>query len=176
MIKTLVNQFSRPFHVIFWPLALMGCAGPYHPFGSHDQLFQSQKKSEKPVRNLAHVSHHSQAKIKFTPEKQNLHGPEQFSIIIEDPSEVLSTSQVNILYNGKNITKSFLEFGRIEISDNHQKMFFHFNHLRLSPSRENAILVDYQRDHFTEKVFAYYQLPDCPFREIEPLLSLSILS
>src|SRR4051812_34645990 len=88
-------------------LSSVGCAGPMTPFGALD-LAQSKAAS---VEESLALSKHVPT-IRFTPQRQVLHGPATFSVIVEDPNGVSEDFRLLVSYNGLDITREFLRHSR----------------------------------------------------------------
>lgn len=136
---------------------LTGCAGPMSPFGSFPLNQHKASWLEKPVSVTR-----SRARVRFSPEHQVLHGPANFSVVIEDPEGIPENYKLAINYNGMDVTQTFLSHAQVLSMDplNHEIRLF-TKDFRLLPSRENLVQVAYYRDGVEKSATAQYQPPIC---------------
>ena len=134
----------------------MGCAGPMSPFGALP-LFQT-KSVEDQKAGLSK----SRARVRFTPDRQVLHGSTSFSVIIEDPQGVPEDFKLVVSYNGKDVTKSFLSHAKQTSLDplNHE-IKLTTKHLRLLPAQDNRVQVSYWRTTQEQSAVSQYMPPSC---------------
>ncbi|PIP94157.1 MAG: hypothetical protein COW00_13085 [Bdellovibrio sp. CG12_big_fil_rev_8_21_14_0_65_39_13] len=154
--------------------ALVSCAGPMTPFGSLEltQLQTRNPASEESLL-LSNDFRSSRAKIHFYPGRQRLHDQQLFTVIIEDPDELLPMSKIKVIYNNRDVTDSFLKRATIKLSDDNQKMKIVFDFLRLPAQRDHSIAIRYQRDSFTEATWSKFLPPYCLHQEASKIGNIS---
>src|SRR5665213_779033 len=145
--------------LVFGVCLSAGCAGPMSPFGAinpgHSAL--SEDAASKPM-NIAK----SGARVRFSPDRQVLHGATNFSVIIEDPEGVPEDYKLVVNFNGRDVTRSFLAHAQTTSLDplNHE-VKLSSRYLRLLPTRENRIQVSYWRTPGEKSAVAQYMPPSC---------------
>ncbi len=136
-----------------------GCVGPTTPFGAIRLLngtssFSLSSKSDRGSLN--------DARLRFLPERQVLHGPTNFSIVIEDPLGVPEDFRLMVLYNGRDVSEQFLNQAEFDAADPLRHVVrLTAKHLRLLPTRDNDVVVVYVRQPEARPVFAQYLPPVC---------------
>ena len=85
-------------------LSLTGCAGPTTPFGAINGFGAFAKVvSSKFFGGMPSGTH-----IRFTPRRQVLHDRTTFDIVIDDPGGIPDSYNILFIYNGRDMTNSFL--------------------------------------------------------------------
>lgn len=156
-------------------LLMVSCAGPTHPWGHHGfKLPPKQSEIPLQMRSLASLpTVKSQAKINFYPRRQNFHQTTEFSLMIEDPEVIPGNAQLNLFYNGVNVTNSWLKKATALYNENHTLLTLTFHGLKLPADREHDILVRYQRKNTAEVLMKPYLGPTCSLADLEPLGTLN---
>lgn len=136
----------------------LGCVGPMSPFGS-----VSLGASARPTETVADENAlHSRARIRFTPERQVLHGASAFSVILEDPLGVPDDFRLSVRYNGLDVSRQFLAHAEVTALDPlRHAVKLTAKNLRLLPTRENGVKVIYRREPSADAVVAHYLAPVC---------------
>lgn len=138
--------------------ASLGCAGPMSPFGA---ISMKQKWASDDAKKTVGVNK-SRARVRFTPDRQVLHGAANFSVIIEDPEGVPEDFGLVVNYNGMNVTKEFLSHAqRTSLDPLDHEVKLTTKNMRLLPSRENRIQVSYYRGSTEKSATAQYMPPSC---------------
>lgn len=151
-------------------IALTSCAGPMTPFGSLEiNHSQNRAPASKETHLLSNDFRFSRAKIHFKPGRQRLHDQQLFTVIIEDPDELLPMSKIKVIYNNIDVTDSYLKRATIKLSDDNQKMKIVFDFLRLPAQRDHSIAIRYQRDSFTAPTWSKFLPPYCLHQEKEKI-------
>jgi len=102
------------------------------------------------------------ARIRFQPAQQVLHGPTAFSIVVEDPEGVPESFWMNLTYNGLNITPEFLARAqRTYLDPGHRRLKLTIPGVRILPTRLNHVKAAYQRAAQNKPVTASYMPPSC---------------
>jgi hypothetical protein len=145
-------------------MGLTGCAGPTTPFGALNGFGDAAEK----VGAALFGGLPSGTHIRFTPRRQVLHDRTTFDVIIDDPSGVPEDHKLVFIYNGKDMTASFLRGADWTYMDpNHRQLRLTTKNLRLLPARDHAIRVIYKRNSRSEPVMAEYRPPSCQAFEPE---------
>lgn len=145
-------------------LGLTGCAGPMTPFGAVNGFGKFVDKVTAKV--LSGIS--SGTNIRFSPRRQILHGRADFDVIIEDPAGVPENHHLVFIYNGQDVTSSFLKGAdRAYLDPKHRQFRLTTRDVRLLPSKDHAIRVLYLRDSKSEPIVADYRPPSCQAFEPE---------
>lgn len=135
-----------------------GCAGPHTPLGAVWTL--------KPVQAAPPSTEEREPdpligpKIRFTPSRQILHGPSSVVIRIEDPAGDLATYDLNIRYNGFDVTEGFLRDARLSRDWQTRSILIERPAVRLPATSEHQIEFIYRNSTGT-KVTARYDAPLC---------------
>lgn len=145
-------------------LGLTGCAGPTTPFGAVNGFGKFVDKiTAKIFSGLPSGTH-----IRFSPRRQILHGRADFDVIIEDSAGVPEDHHLVFIYNGQDMTSSFLKGAeRTYLDHKHRQLRFTTRDVRLLPSKDHSIRVLYLRDSKSEPVVADYRPPSCQAFEAE---------
>lgn len=137
--------------------SIMGCAGPMTPFGAINGF---GTKAQSIVAGM--LSGAPDSRIRFSPHRQYLHGANNFSVIIEDPLGVPDSAHIKVVYNGVDVSHSFLNSAqRRYLDSSHRRLELTTHNFRLLPDRENLVYVLYRRDNDAEEVITQYQPPSC---------------
>src|SRR5690348_6937563 len=83
---------------------LPGCAGPTSPFGAINSVSKKAVKIVNEMRSPAAPS----ARLLFYPHHQVWHDVSDFKIVIEDLKGVPDNPDLKLIYNGIDVTRSFL--------------------------------------------------------------------
>lgn len=144
-----------------------GCVGPMSPFGG---LSLRRTPASFKVDAAADGGRH--VRVRFTPERQVLHGPTTFSLIIEDPMGVPDDAQISITYNGVDVTSSFVSMARESSTDPFRReVRWTTRNLRLPSNEEHLIQAYYRRDTDSAAVTARYMPPICSAFETRGMLA-----
>lgn len=136
----------------------VGCAGPMTPFGA---VSLSQSKAAAVEDSGAALST-APASIRFSPERQFLHGPTTFSVTIDDPNGVAEEPKILVSYNGLDMTRQFLAHAQSNALDPDRRVVkLTTHHLRLLPVRENRVKIAYWPTGESKPIVAMYQTPIC---------------
>lgn len=158
------------------------CAGPTTPFGAKTSLYlkaaiEKKGPAEPSADDVAHgvrapagivqrtqnllLGSGAKPEIKFTPDRQVLHGRTEFTITVTDSLGVAANPDLTILYNGHDMTARFLSQAKTETAAGGTKLKLRFPNLRILPDRDNKIEVVYRHSKYDPYVFARYQPPVC---------------
>jgi hypothetical protein len=149
---------------VFLILSLTGCAGPTTPFGAINGFGSFAKVvSSKLFGGVASGTH-----IRFTPRRQVLHDRMTFDIIIDDPEGIPDSYSLLFIYNGRDMTSSFLRGASVAYTDPKLKQLrLTTKDVRLLPTKEHKIRVIYMHGPDTEPVVADFHPPTCQAFEAE---------
>lgn len=158
--------------------SLVGCAGPATPFGAVNGW--GERITDKMARWLAEIASeerdgiHRRQRVRFTPERQILHGRTDFSIIIEDPDGIPEEFELKLFYNGMDMSRRFLSQAEpVFVEPLRRRLQLRVRHLRLLPSRTNRVHVIYRRGPLEPPVHAQYLAPTCSaFETVRALASV----
>jgi Transglycosylase SLT domain len=146
-------------HVIGMALAaaLCGCAGPHSPFGSVEMTSGDGDE----VTSLK-VQRSSTNPMTFAPRRQVLHQPADLSIVVpvESYDDYAKPLDLQVAYNGRNVTHSFLRHAEIEVAAAKQ-MKLTYRNLRLSASRRHDISFYYRTSDGDAYMASDYLPPVC---------------
>lgn len=156
--------------LILLAIISVGCAGPATPFGAI--VLRQKKASEVSDKTLGLLK--TRARVRFSPDRQVLHGATNFSITVEDPMGMPDDSRLMLSYNGLDVTQEFLNNSeRINLDPMNHAVRFTARNLRLLPTRENKIQVQYRRSPNEMAVTARYLPPSCsPFHSNQMVLTV----
>jgi len=132
----------------------IGCAGPATPFGALNWpsfLVGEKALSKTPGYN-----------IRFFPARQVLHGSTDLELIIDDADGVLESPKVQISYNGKDVTSSFLGKAEKTYTDSSKRRLkLSLKNFRLPLLREHDIHATYWPSKKTTPVHIVFEPPAC---------------
>lgn len=145
-------------------LTLTGCAGPTTPFGAINGFGSLAKVvSSKFFGGMPSGTH-----IRFTPRRQVLHDRTTFDVVIDDPVGIPDSYNLLFIYNGRDMTSSFLRGAEVSYTDpKHKQLKITTKNLRLLAAKEHKIRVIYMRGQDTEPVVADFHPPTCQAFEPE---------
>ncbi|HEX4925792.1 MAG TPA: transglycosylase SLT domain-containing protein [Bdellovibrionales bacterium] len=179
-------------HIFLFGLMCAACAGPTTPFGANTSLLPktaiemsskvnaAQDEAAQGVRAPAGLVQRTQTlllgsgakpEIKFTPDRQVLHGRTEFTITVNDSLGVPKEPDLTILYNGHDLTARFMAQARVDTSAGGNRLKLRFPNLRILPDRDNKIEVVYRHSKYDPYVFARYQPPVCDVFEEKAVLT-----
>lgn len=139
-------------------LGLAGCAGPMSPFGA----IHGFGIKAKTIYSQIVPSTGDGAILHFSPQRQVLHGASSFSVVIEDPEGVPDDFQLNLIYNGEDVTEQFMAKAERKYLDRlGRQLKLTSRSLRLLPERDNAIYVKYRGSAGREEVVRQFAPPVC---------------
>lgn len=147
------------FHTVILGLCLFSsCAGPMTPFGAISVF--GQRLGGEVDRKTASLEEPVQ--IRFAPHRQVLHGKSPFAVIINDPSGVPDDFQLEITYNGIDVSRQFLSRAERTYLDSDKKLLkLATRNFRVLATRDNEIRVGYRRAEGSPLVLAKYMPPQC---------------
>lgn len=126
-------------------LFALGCVGPMTPFGATSSF--GPKPATEMTAPKATWMDKRRARVRFSPDRQVLHGPSPIRVIIEDPEGVPEDFHLQISYNGVDVTQSFLAQAETLVQDPlRHELRLTAKNLRLPSDRDNQIKVIYWRD------------------------------
>lgn len=139
-------------------VGLAGCAGPMTPFGGLNGL----ALSEEPIARTNNMQEYSGPQIRFTPNRQVLHGSTSFSVNIFDIDGIPENFGIQVTYNNVDVTRQFMaKADKVFLDKNRRKIRMTVDYFRLVPTKENQIRVSYWREFKSQSVTAEYQPPKC---------------
>jgi hypothetical protein len=145
----------------------MGCAGPTTPFGGLNGF----GKLVEVIKEKTGAGTHNPV-ITFEPHHQLFHDKATLDIVIEDPKGVPRDHRLVLIYNGLDVTSTFLAHSeRIYMDLRHNRMKLTMKNFRLPPGREHDIRLAYYREVDSEAIVANYEPPICPAFEHERRLA-----
>jgi soluble lytic murein transglycosylase-like protein len=141
---------------------LVGCAGPTSPLGAVWAITPSQARGNGIWTDTAEQSDPGLGSplIRFSPDRQVLHGPSRMRILVEDPQNNFSQYRLAVRYNGMDVTESFLKQARIRVDRDQAKLIVEYPRVRLGADAEHLIEVAYQNS-FGGYARALYEPPVC---------------
>ncbi len=170
-------------HIFITCLILVstGCVGPMTPFGATGAL--GPRPAENVDTGTALAPLKLKARVRFTPERQVLHGASLFSVILEDPEGVPENYRLQVSYNGIDVTRAFQRQAEtIALDPLRHGIKLTAHSLRLPAAAENKVKVVYWRAKGAQPVVAHYLPPVCSMftathmvltvPEFEPSLSM----
>lgn len=138
----------------------MGCAGPMSPFGAV-HIFQ-KTAPESTTDIAAALPSKGGAQVHYSPDRQVLHGPSNFTVVIEDSEGVPDDFRLWVNYNGLDVTREFMSHAQVSNTDPlHHEVRLMTKFMRLLPTRENKVRVSYRRTVGARPVVAQYLPPTC---------------
>jgi hypothetical protein len=145
-----------------------GCAGPTTPLGSAWVVTPAQATGaplsslRKLAREVAQAAElrEPEPRIRLTPLHQVLHGRSTLKLVIDDPSGDLSHYDLQIRYNGIDVTASFLREASIKALPGEQRVLVEHPRIRLPASRDHSIEFAYVNSRGLV-AYASYGPPDC---------------
>ncbi len=145
----------------------MGCAGPYHPFGSEYSFtaIKSKLLTTQTSRSIASADPYllSEAEISFSPKYQVLHESRSFEVTISDTEIKQSESSVDFYYNGLNITSLIESISSKTFKDH--SITYKISNLTLPPSQTHKLFVAYKKKSISIPVVKEYPFPSCNIKE-----------
>lgn len=134
------------------------------PFGATGALGPSPAEEISPLQGTSLTKR--QARVRFSPDHQVLHGPSDFAVIIEDPEGVPDNFRLQVSYNGVDVTRAFRSQAQIVAGDPlRQQVRLVAKHLRLPSTGDNKVEVAYwrnpERSTANTPVVAQYMPPIC---------------
>ncbi len=160
-----------------------GCAGPTNPWGhygirlpSEDQNTQivvqsmdlADMESEgNPGRMIASIE--DEVMVQYFPRRQNFHQTSEFSVSIKDTKKIPDNADIQLFYNGTNVTDSWLRNAKVSYHDEGRILKFAFHGLKLVAHRDHNITISYQRNKQSQPVAKKYLAPSCSLAALEPL-------
>ena len=125
---------------------LGGCAGPTTPLGAIWAI--TPQKSSSAATRAEHAERTPASSkapsIRFSPDQQVLHGPSHMKLIVENIHNNTSEYDLTVLYNGFDVTTSFLRQAKISEESSKGKILIDVPSIRLSPSSDHVIEVIYE--------------------------------
>jgi hypothetical protein len=132
----------------------LGCAGPATPFGAMNWpsfLGGTNSSSLAPGYRL-----------KFSPERQVLHSSTDLELMIEDADGVPENPKLQLSYNGKDVTSSFIGKAEKTYTDpSKRRLKMTFKNFRLQLLRDHDIHATYWPSKRQEPVSVIYAPPSC---------------
>lgn len=107
--------------------------------------------------------------MNFFPKRQNFHMTTEFSVSIRDMKTIPDNAELNLFYNGTNVTTSWLKRSKISYNEDHKVMKIHFQGIKLLAQKNHNITVSYQRNRQSQPVTKKYMAPSCSLAALEPL-------
>lgn len=159
-------------------LSLGACAGPTTPLGAITALHPSQATEESrhavgivtQTRHFASIEPEA-PEIDFHPRRQVLHGKRAVTVQIRDHSGARGDYDFHVLYNGRDVTRSFLKQAHVYYSHAEGNLHFTVPGVRLPPEeKERRIEVIYGSPSGTS-ARALYEEPTCDSNTPRALLT-----
>lgn len=132
-----------------------GCAGPSTPFGALNwpSFLGGQEKADGSSPGY---------RIRFFPERQVLHGSTDLELIIEDADGVVENPKVQVSYNGKDVTSSFLGSATRTFSDTtKRKLKLSVKNFRLPLLKDHDIQATYWPTKRPHAIHVNFDPPEC---------------
>ncbi len=143
-------------------LIMISCAGPMNPFGASNMNLSPKASLELIIpEKIREIASTVKANITFFPARQNWHSSSDFTINIDDERGVPENFQLDLYYNGVNVTDQLLSHARIEREVTDRRVSILFKDLRLLPARDNDIVVVYLGRESDQQIRMTYQAPTC---------------
>ena len=139
---------------------LAGCAGPMTPFGSVS-VFGERAEKEGDREIASELDLLSGPRVRFTPQRQVLHGKAPFTVVIEDPEGVPDDYRFRLTYNGIDISEKFLAKAERIYDPSRRQVKLTTKVLRIIADRENKIRASYWRSEDAKAVSARFLPPIC---------------
>lgn len=156
--RTFITALAGCFSLVM----LSGCAGPMSPFGAINGWRGTVAASSTDQDAKSEPWNGQDARVRFQPAHQVLHGPTAFSIVVEDPKGVPESFWMNLTYNGLNVTPEFLlRAERTYLDPGHRRLKLTIPNVRILSERKNHVQVAYQREVQSRAVTASYMPPSC---------------
>lgn len=137
-------------------LLSIGCAGPASPFGAINWpsfLGQSLENTDGSTPGY---------RMQFMPERQVLHGSTNLEIILEDADGVAENPKLEISYNGKDVTSTFLAKAVKTYSDqSKRRLKVSIKNFRLPLLKEHDIQATYWPSKRSKPIHITYEPPAC---------------
>lgn len=144
-------------------LLLSHCAGPMTPFGGLSGFFSNPKHGA--VKNIP--SETQKIQVSFSPTRQVLHQKSDIVVNIHDQDGIPSDSRIQLVYNGYDITDSFVSrSSTASISDDRRSLSIKFKNLKLPSAASNQIEIRYARDGSQNSVVKNYDQPGCSITDL----------
>lgn len=136
-----------------------------------DSLAQEEESNRDILRAPSSLSHHieDEVSMNFFPKRQNFHQTTEFSVSIRDMKVIPDNAELNLFYNGTNVTSAWLKRAKISYNDDHRVMKVNFQGIKLLAQKNHNITVSYQRNKQSQPVTKKYMAPTCSLAALEPL-------
>ncbi|MCB0394112.1 MAG: transglycosylase SLT domain-containing protein [Bdellovibrionales bacterium] len=131
---------------------LLGCAGPTTPFGAPNSSDRTKVDSQR-----------DNERVHITPDRQVYHQSDDIEVTIDDSEGVPPYSQLNVLYQGYDVTESVLARAKSYASPNSLRL--DIPKIRIRPDRKNDIQFVYRRSAYSPPIVKEYDRPACTLFE-----------
>ncbi len=154
------REFRLLILMALMPLLGLACAGPVTPFGA---IHLPPQKKAKPKE--IESSYDKLISIQFNPQKQVLHGSEDFEIIIKDSAGLETNDSIKVYFNGVDITSSFFYRAEVFTDPSQTELKVRFKNLQLRPDQRNDIMVRYKNQLGIVRT-QRFESPYCPLTNL----------
>ncbi len=157
---------------ISFPILHLGCAGPTTPLGAVWAVTPFQATASKNTfgSSLPFTTTGNIPKIYITPAKQVLHGPSPLKIYIKDPNGDLTHYDLNVRYNGMDVSTSFSRRARY-YHDWQKKILVVENPVLRLPPTEDHLIEFFYKNSSGAIAYANYDPPICNAFQSQSVIS-----